>query len=520
MNLKSIRWRLPLSYAAIALLAALSLGSVMLLVLNGYYARQERDYLLGNARALQPMVENALEADQPDYLQETVRGLAFISQTRIRVLDEKGNVVVDSGIPNTDQLISVSGGVSSNVVIFSMPAGIPYESGANLVTTTPLNEEPSVFVSSGTFPAGTDAAILTVGASPYGYAFVAPQQAMVSNRSDTRRSSQKVNLTLANSLGVLEISDGPAYGWDIIRSVSLAWAGAGVVAILLAALAGWIASRQVINPVLALTDITQRMEGGDLSVRVNLSEKRSATEFQALANAYNGMAQRVEITVSTLRAFVADAAHELHTPLTALHTNLELAVDELDPVRRTLFLTRAQEQNQRLETLFGGLLDLSRIEAAQMQPDFIPVNLNDLLGDIGRQFAPRAEEAGNCFVLEIPKGKMDIAGNESQVRQIITNLLENALKFTPAGGTISLKLSQINDEAILEVTDTGIGVPTEDLSHLFERFHRGRNASSYPGSGLGLAITRALVSAHCGNIQAESKLGQGTTITVKIPVHH
>jgi signal transduction histidine kinase len=518
MNFKSIRWRLPLSYAAIALLAALSLGSVMLLVLNGYYARQERDYLLGNAQALQPMVENALQTDQPDYLQETVRGLAFISQTRIRVLDEHGNVAVDSGIPNTDQLISVSGGVSSNVVIFSIPARTPNESGANLVTTVPLNEEPSVFVSGGTFPAETDTAILTVGASPYGYAFVAPQQATNAITSDIRRSSQKISLTLTNSLGVLEISDGPAYGRDIIRSVSLAWAVAGVVAILLAALAGWVASRQVIHPVLALTNVTQRMEGGDLSVRVNLPEKKPAAEFQALAHSFNGMAQRVEDTVSTLRTFVADAAHELHTPLTALHTNLELAADETDATRRSLFLQSAQEQSHRLETLVSGLLDLSRIEAAGNSSDLVLMELNPLVQELGEQFATRSEQSGRFFTLELPAETIQVRANDLQLNRSLTNLLENALKFTPPGGTITLRLVAQDNEAIISVLDTGIGIPPEDLPHLFERFHRGRNASRYPGSGLGLAITRALVNAHRGAISADSKTGEGTTITIKLPV--
>jgi signal transduction histidine kinase len=516
MYLKSIRWRLPLSYAGIALLAALALGSVMLLVLNSYYSRQERDYLLGNAQALQPLVESALRADvPPESLQEMVNNLSFLSQTRIRVLDAHGNPLADSGVPDPNQIVSISTGMTSSIVLSEAANTSP----GTVIGTAPqiplITETGQAQGMSGAVTATSGGNMVVIlSASPYGYSFVP----VPSSANSDRRSAQVISHPLSSSLGMLEISKGPAYGRDIIRSVGLAWAGAGVVAILLAALAGWVASRQVIHPVLALTDVTQRMEGGDLSVRVNLPGKRPASEFQALANAFNGMAQRVEDTVSTLRAFVADAAHELHTPLTALHTNLELAADEADVARRSLFLERAQEQGSRLETLVSGLLDLSRIEAAQTRQVFLPVNLNGLLGDIGRQFAPRVEGAGNRFVLDLPEENVEFSGNESQVRQIVTNLLENALKFTPAGGTITLGLLQSADEAILTILDTGIGIPPEDLPHLFERFHRGRNASRYPGSGLGLAITKALVSAHGGSIRADSKPGEGTMITVRLPV--
>jgi signal transduction histidine kinase len=121
-------------------------------------------------------------------------------------------------------------------------------------------------------------------------------------------------------------------------------------------------------------------------------------------------------------------------------------------------------------------------------------------------------------VLDLPEENVEFSGNESQVRQIVINLLENALKFTPAGGTITLRLMRFGDEANLTVLDTGIGIPPEDLPHLFERFHRGRNTSRYPGSGLGLAITRALVSAHGGSISADSRAGEGTTIIVRLPI--
>jgi signal transduction histidine kinase len=516
MNPKSIRWRLPISYAAIALLAALALGSVMLLVLNGYYARLERDYLTGNALALQPMVEAALKADVPqNNLQDTIDSLAFLSQTRIQVLDEQGDTIVDSGIPDPDQLIAVSGGVP-DAVTFSMHTNTPIEGGVIQFPEEPAQGVVSVVTSGSSVVPDPNITYLTVGASPYGYSFIPYQSVSVASAS--RRSSESVSLPLTGTLGTLEISNGPAYGWEIIRSVSLAWAGAGAIAILLAALAGWYASQQVTRPVLALIGATRRMEQGTLSTRVELPGRTQTKEFQELAGSFNGMAQRVEDTVSTLRDFVADAAHELHTPLTALHTNLELAADETDPDRRSQYLGSAQEQNQRLEALVSGLLDLSRIEAAGKAPDPILLELNPLVEALGGQFSARARSAGRVFDLELPTESLQVQMGEVQLRRVLTNLLENAMKFTSKGDRITLRLELLDGQAILSVSDTGIGIPSEDLPHLFERFHRGRNASRYPGSGLGLAIVKALVEAYAGSVRAESTPGAGTRIIVTLPL--
>jgi len=515
MNLKSIRWRLPLSYAGIALLAALCLGSVMLLVLNRYYTRQERDYLLGNAQGLQPMVEQALQTHAPQAsLQGMVDNLSFLSQTRIRLLDAQGNPLADSGVPESNQVVSVSVGITKSIVI-SAPENVP----PNMANGTTSHG----FLTTETGPAGGMPGTLTtssegntvvaLSASPYGYSFVsAPSPA-----SSSRRSAQVVSLPLSGSLGTLEISKGPAYGQDILHSVSLAWVVAGLIAVCLAELAGWYASRLVTGPVLALDGATQRMQAGDLSARVRLPGKRPTAEFQELADSFNDMAQRVETTVSTLQSFVADAAHELHTPLTALHTNLELAADETDIDRRSLYLERAQEQNLRLGVLVSRLLDLSRIEAARTPPVTAPLELIPELQELGRQFAARAEQAGQFFMLELPAQTIRVQVDDAQLRSILINLLENALKFTPAGGTITLRLATQADQAVLSVSDTGIGIPPEDLPHLFERFHRGRNASRYPGSGLGLAIVKALVEAQGGSVRAESKVGAGTIVIVALP---
>jgi signal transduction histidine kinase len=284
---------------------------------------------------------------------------------------------------------------------------------------------------------------------------------------------------------------------------------------LLAAVIGWYISRRISAPVLALTDVTARMMQGDLSSRADI---KSRDEFGHLARTFNEMASQVEETVGTLRSFVADAAHELHTPLTALQTNLELARDEKNVSAQARYLERAQEQSLRLEALVNSLLDLSRIEAADSKSDLTPVNFSQLVQETTEQFASRAEQTEHGFGTSPVEENVFVMGNQHQLRQAIINLLENALKFTPRNGLISVAFEAAENEARLTIKDNGIGIPAEDLLHLFERFHRGRNASTYSGNGLGLAIVKAIIAAHSGNIVIQSEAGKGTHVIVSIPL--
>ena len=521
MNRNSIRWRLPASYAVIALVAALSLGSFMLLALRSYYAEQEHQYLFGNAIALQPVLEEILQSDISEALiRDQINGLAFLSQTQIRVLDTTGNPIADSGTPDKEQFVAVSGAGKRFIPPFEngpaqlpgerMPTIIYVNNGESARSMIPFNKE---IPYSG--PAPKEDIILSVSASPYGYGF-----AVKADFDPTHRSAQVVSVPLiaesGHKLGSLEFSNGPTYGANVIDSVTNAWLVASVFAISIAALAGWFMSKRVTQPVLALESATRQMEQGDLHVRVDLQDERQQ-EFLSLASSFNSMAAQVEQTISTLREFVADAAHELHTPLTALQANIELARNERNLSAQTRYLARAQEQGKRLEGLVQSLLDLSRIEAAESRSHFEAVDLAQLVREIGEQFASRAEQADRAFTMNISNESVHVLGNQTQLRQVLINLLENALKFTPQGGSISLELEHLANRARLTVNDTGIGIPPEDLPHLFERFHRGRNASDYVGNGLGLAIVKAIVDGHGGQVSVQSEPAQGTRVRASLP---
>ena len=524
MKFDSIRWRLTLSYAVIALLAAFSLGLVLRTVLREYYDRQEATYLKSRAIEISSIASQLLEAElPPQMIQELSKSWSFMLQARVQILDVAGEQLADSGVPQAQQVFFIA-----SERPFQLPLGQsvvrPAEEGAETLPAGPgqffqiqvLRSETSAGVNAQEdvimFSPGSVGVALPADESMYG--LLGPDAGM-----PARRSSQVVEQQVMDQegslLGKVILSDGPAYGDEILNIVMNGWILAGIAAVLLAALAGWLVSTRIATPLTELTSITSRMSQGDLSVRADV---HSQDEIGTLGRSFNEMAARVEETVGTLRSFVADAAHELHTPLTALQANLELARDEKDASTRIRYLARAQEQSQRLEGLVQSLLDLSRIEAAESKSSFAPVALSQLVREVGEQFASRAEQADRSFMIDLPDEQIILLGNEMHLRQVVINLLENALKFTPPHEWISLSLEHSSDQVRLTVSDSGIGIPLEDLPHLFERFHRGRNAFEYPGNGLGLAIVKAIVDAHHGKVAVQSEPGQGTSISVSLPV--
>ena len=235
-----------------------------------------------------------------------------------------------------------------------------------------------------------------------------------------------------------------------------------------------------------------------------------------MGSAFNHMAARVEETVVTLRRFVADAAHELSTPLTALGTTVDLLADEADGTRRRAMIERARAQVDRLEEISTGLLDLSRIESGATREAFEAVDLANLAGEASEHYASQAEQADVAFSLNIAGELPPVHGNEIQLRQAVENLLDNAVKFTPRHGRVKLSISREAGWLVVAVDDTGIGVVEGEMERLFDRFNRGRNASGYPGNGLGLAIVKAVTEGHGGKVAAEHTK-TGTRFTMRLP---
>lgn len=534
MNLKSMRVRLPLTYAAIALLSALVLGSVLIFTLRDYYAGRERAYMLERAKALQAALAPMLQESLPlDVLQAQIKNLAFFAQARVRLLDTEQQPLADTGDLSNQDIMTLVPLAGSSVTYTSkvipdktLPSSAPSENLTIPEVKIGPGEETKnfrvVYISSEGVKGISVSSPIT---NTFALLSNVPQKVVFNSfdlsadGADGSRSDQVVTIPAVDAggstIGTIELSEGPAFGGAIVDSVMRAGLLAGLVAILLAAAAGWLISRQVTTPLTALNQVTQDMATGDLSVR---ADPGAVGEFGELGASFNQMAERIEGTVGALRKFASDAAHELKTPLTALVTDLELALEkDLSSQDRERYLQRAQEQVQRLEQLTDGLLDLSRLEAGPQEGPPLAVDLTGLLQQAGENFAAQAEQLEQDFELELPSESLIVMGHPEQLRRAVANLLDNAVKFNSPGGSVQLRLRALEEQAEICVSDTGIGLQPEDLDQVFNRFHRGRNASPYAGSGLGLAIVQAIVQAHGGQVRAENNPGGGARFTIQLP---
>lgn len=310
---------------------------------------------------------------------------------------------------------------------------------------------------------------------------------------------------------------------DVIGVLLVAAAAAMLVAVLVSA---FIADR-LTGPIRRLTQASRSLGEGDFGARVAASGS-GAPEVSELASAFNRMAERLEESVAFIRRdrdrsrdFVADVSHELRTPIAALRTFNELlqeGADE-DPAARAEFISSSQQQIERLDWLSTNLLELSKIDSGLVALDLRPDDLRAVVEAAIAQAEPAAQRRGIELVAAVPRTPVRQRHDPQRVGQVLTNLVGNAVKFTPEGGRITVALRSVPDGAELSVVDTGVGIEPTELPHVFDRFYRGSRASQQRagGSGLGLAIVRSIVEMHGGRVTVESTLGKGTEATVFLP---
>jgi len=492
----SLGRRLPLSFAAVALFTMIVLGAILLPVLSDYYARSEVSYLQAGAQKaavdLAGVDWSAVSAEkasattsgaETSAATQRTQVVALATQLHIEVYSPAGTLLVDSGSPEDID-----------------PSGVV---GDHDEKDSASDEEASDKDSSDHDSAASGEEENGRGLpSPIGGGLFGGQQTNGMPRSDR---SMETELTSNGSVvAKMHLSEGPAYGAAVLRSTLIGWLLAGAAAVILAALLGWAASRRLTKPLLAITAASDKMAHGDLTVR---TEVRRSDEIGSLAESFNSMAAQMQHTVSALQRFVADAAHELGTPLTALEADLELAQSQSDPAGRQRLIGRALRQAERLERLSANLLRLSRLDTGSLRASFEFTDIVPLVRDMADAIASRAEQAGVEFSLDLPQRPIQARVHADGLRTAIDNLVDNALKFTPEGGSVALGAAETPAGTQIWVEDTGIGIPPEDMDGLFGRFHRGRNAAAYPGSGLGLAIVQATMELHGGRVRAETRPG-------------
>ncbi len=295
-------------------------------------------------------------------------------------------------------------------------------------------------------------------------------------------------------------------------------AGLAVVLLLALRLVGRVASRRITRPLYDTLRASAALAAGDLSARVPVPGRG---EFRQLALSFNHMAGSLEAADRQRRELLADVAHELRTPLSIIQGNLEGLRDGVyQPTPEHVELVL--DETRQLGRLVDDLRLLTLAEARQLPLDRQTMDAAQLLADVREAFAGQADEAGVSVAVDRDGALPVLRGDPQRLGQVLGNLLGNALRYTPPGGSVTLGAAALPDGQGVElwVADTGAGIPAADLPRIFDRFWRGDPARSHAegaGSGLGLAIAKSLVEAHGGRIWAESRLGQGTRIAFILP---
>lgn len=362
--------------------------------------------------------------------------------------------------------------------------------------------------------------------------------------------------------GIVQLSVPMAPLYAQMRRTWMSLIAAGGVVLLATALVSLMLARQVAGPIRKLTDVTEAVAAGNLDQHVTPA---GPDEVQRLGRAFNRMAERVREMLARQQAFVANAAHELRSPLTGIRLRIEMLQRHGwdDPRLTTRYLRQMEHEVEHLRRLVDHLLVLSRLDEGP-DPDMSPLDLAPILYELADDMGPLVQAAGLHLVVDVPPHLPAVAANVDPMRMVVRNLLDNAIKYTPVGGQITLRACVAEassdgrprnntgppstggspgrstsathnvaavggrrstggcakgPEVVIQVSDTGAGIPPEHLPHVFDRFYRVEKARSrsQAGAGLGLSLVRSIVETHRGQVEAESTPGEGSTFTVRLP---
>lgn len=290
---------------------------------------------------------------------------------------------------------------------------------------------------------------------------------------------------------------------------------AGTMALVLSVLLALLVSRSVAAPLRRVSEAAEALARGESGRRAVVS---GPTEVQALARSFNTMADRVEATQRAQRDFVANVSHDLKTPLTSIQGFSQALLDGTasTPEAMARAARVIHEEAELMQRLVNDLLVLARFDAGQMVMARQPVGVESLLRGCVEKLTPQAQQAGVTLEMNVPAG-LTVVGDADRLTQVFSNVVDNAIAHTPAGGKITLEARQTEEAQAVEVaiTDTGEGIPAEELPRIFERFYQVDKSRQHSrGTGLGLAIAKEIVEAHGGTIGVESVTGLGTRFTV------
>jgi heavy metal sensor kinase len=457
MNTRSLGFRLIAWYAGLLVVLGLAFGAYSYWRLEHYISTYWTEVLSDRARRITTML-----SDYPYVRNEIEARYAPESNDWfIRVTREDGSVVYVSGEPNNQSFT---------------PAKVPWPSKEFSVVHTGVRQagNAGLLIATVPFVAGNEKYLVEAGVSAL------PMQ----------RIQQSFLVTLL-------------IGLPVVVAVAI-WGGFWLI-------------KWALAPVQKITSTAQEITLQRLNKRLPVVD--TGDEVASLSKTLNQMISRLEESFQTVKRFTADASHELQTPLTILRGELEtLLLDESlsKNVREAVF--SLIEEVERLSKIVRSLLVLSRLDAGQLQTERVKLNLSDLVETTADQMSPLAGEK-NITLSSSAGEEVAVHGDHVGLKQLVVNLLDNAIKYTPEGGRITVGVNASEQHVYLEIADTGPGIPESDLPHVFDRFFRADSVRhETAGAGLGLSIVQSICAAHGGLVRAENHSSGGCRITVQLPL--
>jgi signal transduction histidine kinase len=471
----TLRTRLIFAFASVTLVSLLVALVAFLFVIRGREIGAARDRI---GRLVNPVAwevqalsqEGRTEPEIASYLNDQAQEL----QVRFLLLDANSHVLEDSGHQLQGQTLNLTKGQGSR--LSSSGAGFSF------VTQEVAGTRQVLYQASPFLPPSLQTLPIVVQVS-YRLLMVVPEQDL-------------------------------APVWQSLAPGIALAAGAGL---LLTVLLSFLIARSIVRPLARMTRASEEMARGRYQQRIEIA---SHDEVGRLAAAFNAMAEQVSHSDQMMRDLLANVAHELKTPLTSIQgfsqALIEAAVHSTEEYERAGRIIN--EEAERMRRLVEDLLYLSQIESGQVRMEHEPVNVRALLYNCLERIVRRAQEAGLELRLQAADALPPVIGDERRLEQVVTNLLDNALRYTPRGGQIRLRARFQQGKIEVSVHNTGSYIPPDELSRVFERFYRVDRARSGRNGGLGLAIVAEIVAAHGGQVQALSSVDDGTEFRFTLPV--
>jgi heavy metal sensor kinase len=465
MNTRSLSFRLVAWYAGVLLSVFVLLGALTFLFLRHYLEANLLDTQARRARQIaDTLVAHASRADEAA-LRGQIESLYSpeVNDRFIRITRTDGTGVYASGPPQNGRFD---------------PTQVPASRGDAAGQSRKVRLADGATLMVATRAAG--------GADGTGY------------RVEVGTSADSIDNTLAHVLVML------AVGLPVAVAVAVA--------------GGFVLVRRALEPVERITRKAEEITQHNLSERLPVVQ--SGDELERLSVSLNHMINRLEDAIHGSKQFVADASHELRTPLTVMRGELESLAQDAQLRRETReTLGSVLEEVERLAKIVESLFALSRLDAGEAHAEWLRFDLAELAATTAEQMSLLAEDKQVCVDCESTPG-VTVEGDRARLKQVIVNLLDNAIKYTPRGGRVRLSVRRESGYAVLDVTDDGIGIPAEALPHVFKRFYRVDTSRSRAqgGAGLGLAIVESICTAHGAIVEVASAPGRGSTFRVRQPL--